>query len=93
MATAWLALIALQTVSSRGSGRVAGAFADVNRLVKRALDPSVPAIPDRRTGGSSTPTVGPGTPFTPGLSGFSPPGVHPGAQIDPSTGAVIGYGY
>jgi hypothetical protein len=53
MVTAWLGLIVLQTVSTTGSGRVAGAFADVNRLVKRALDPKVPAIPDRRDGAAS----------------------------------------
>jgi hypothetical protein len=50
MVTAWLGLIVLQTVGTTGSGQVAGAFADVNRLVKRALDPSVAAIPDRRAG-------------------------------------------
>lgn len=94
MVTAWLGLIVLQTVGSTGSGRVAGAFADINRLVKRALDPSVPAIPDRRTGDTgSTPTYSPGTPFAPALAGSNIPGAHPGAQINPSTGAVIGFGY
>lgn len=49
--TAWLALIALQAVSTKGgSGRVASLFQDINRLVGRALDPTVPAIPDLRTG-------------------------------------------
>lgn len=48
-ATAWLALIALQAVgTSGGSGRIAALLGDVNRLVERALDPRVPAIPDRR---------------------------------------------
>jgi hypothetical protein len=48
--TAGLALIALQAVVSRGgAGRVAQAFATVQAFVDRALDPTVPAIPDRRT--------------------------------------------
>ncbi len=51
--TAWLALIALEAVSRNGSGRVADLLGDVNRLVNRALSPKVPAIPDRRTGGST----------------------------------------
>lgn len=42
--TAWLALIALQTVATSGQGRISGFFTDVNRLISRALDPSVPAI-------------------------------------------------
>jgi hypothetical protein len=51
MVTAWFGLIVLQTVvSQQGSGRVASAMADVNRLVQRALDPRVAAIPDRRAG-------------------------------------------
>jgi hypothetical protein len=52
-ATAWLGLIALHAVATGGSGKVAGAFADVNRLLSRVLDPNVPAIPDRRAGGSA----------------------------------------
>jgi len=55
--TAWLALIALSAIGSKGgSGRVASLFADVDGLVQRALSPNVPAIPDRRgaaAGGSS----------------------------------------
>jgi hypothetical protein len=48
--TTWLALIALQAVATRGgSGRIAQAFTDVDQLLTRALDPNVPAIPDRRT--------------------------------------------
>lgn len=93
MVTAWLGLIVLQTVGSAGSGRVAGAFADVNRLLKRALDPSVPAIPDRRAGGAGGYWTPSGGPFTPAPSGIALPGAHPGAQINPSTGAVVGYGY
>jgi hypothetical protein len=48
--TAWLALIALQAISTRdGSGRVASLFGDIDHLVQRALNPKVPAIPDRAT--------------------------------------------
>lgn len=56
--SAWLALTALQAVvSTGGSGRISALLADVNGLVERALDPTVPAIPDRRTQAtSSTPT-------------------------------------
>lgn len=87
--SAWLALIVLQTVATGGSGRVAALFGDVDRLVKRALDPAVPAIPDR----GATPTVGPGTPFATAPSGAVLPGAHPGAQINPSTAGVVGFGY
>lgn len=46
---AWLGLIALQAVGTAGgSGRIAGAFTDANRLLARVLDPDVPAIPDLR---------------------------------------------
>ena len=101
MVTAWLGLIVLQAVgSTKGSGRVAGLFADVDRLVKRALDPSIPAIPDRRTGAASTGAASSGgwapdagAPFHPALSGSTIAGAHPGAQINPSTGAVVGFGY
>lgn len=44
--TAWLALIALQTIGTSGSGRVASLFADLDDLANRALSPDVPAIPD-----------------------------------------------
>lgn len=52
--TAWLALITLQAASSKANtGRLGSLFADLDTLVQRALDPSVPAIPDRRTTGSA----------------------------------------
>ena len=58
-ATACLGLIALQAASSRGgAGRLSALLGDVNRVVQRALDPSVPAIPDLRNGGSwGAPTI------------------------------------
>ena len=61
--SAWLGLIALQALASTGgSGRVAEAFTDADRLIKRLLDPTVPAIPDLRTAsaGSPAPAAGPG---------------------------------
>jgi hypothetical protein len=76
MVTAWLGLIVLQTVSTQGgSGRVSGLFYDIDRLLQRALDPSVPAIPNLAKGGrwgsgvtgsiGADPTVtSPDTPYT-----------------------------
>jgi len=57
--TTWLTLIAVQALAQRESaGRVSQLFADVDRLLERALDPTVPAIPDRRAAnGASTPTA------------------------------------
>lgn len=50
---AWLGLIALQAVGTAGgSGRLAELFAAANQLVHRALDPTVPAIPDLAHGES-----------------------------------------
>lgn len=61
-----LGLIALQAVASRGgSGRVVELFQDVNGILQHALDPSVPAIPDLRNGGSWASTA----PVTPLRSG------------------------
>lgn len=46
-----LALIALQVITSRGGSKnVTGLFGTAGSMVKRALDPSVPAIPDLRKG-------------------------------------------
>lgn len=49
---AWLALAALQAIGSSpaATGRVGGALSGVAGLVRRALDPTVPAIPDLRPG-------------------------------------------
>jgi hypothetical protein len=45
----FLGLVALHAVASQGgSGRVASAFADVAGVIERVLNPTVPAIPDRR---------------------------------------------
>jgi hypothetical protein len=52
-AAACLGLIALQAVGTRGgSSRIAQLLGDANALVQRALDPSIPAIPDLANGGS-----------------------------------------
>ena len=52
--TSWLALIALHAVASNGgSGRISELAGDVDRFVKRALDPAVPAIPDLRAGAAA----------------------------------------
>lgn len=53
VASAWLGLIVLQTVTTSGSGRVAALFTDLSGLISRAMDPAVPAIPDRRSGAPS----------------------------------------
>lgn len=59
--TTWLALIALQALATKGaSGRVGEFFADIDRLLERALDPTVPAVPDlRTTTKTKTPTAAP----------------------------------
>lgn len=54
-AAAWLGLIALQALTTKnGAGAVGGLLGSVNGLAQRALDPSVPAIPDHSRGGSGT---------------------------------------
>lgn len=61
--TTWLGLVALQAVVSRGgSGRISQAFGDLDALLERVLDPTVPAIPDRRTGSSPWAATRPGSP-------------------------------
>jgi hypothetical protein len=55
--TTWLALTGLQALATRGaSGRVAGLFKDVDSILVRVLDPTIPAIPDRRTTTPATTT-------------------------------------
>lgn len=50
IASAWLGLIALDAIGRGGSGRIASFATDVNNALTRALDPSVPLVPDRRAG-------------------------------------------
>lgn len=58
-AAAWGGLIVLQALTQKnGADAVGGLMGAVDSIVKRALDPSVPLIPDHSTDGS-TPTVGP----------------------------------
>jgi hypothetical protein len=56
--TAWLGLIALETVVTSGSGRVSSALSGVATLVNRALSSQVPAIPDRRGGSAGASQLG-----------------------------------
>lgn len=54
-ASAWLGLIALQAVTSKGgSSATSGVLGWAESVVKRALSPDVAAIPDRRTADTST---------------------------------------
>jgi hypothetical protein len=79
MVTAWLGLVVLQTVSTKGgSGRVAALFGDVDRVLRRAFDPKVAAIPDRRSG-ATTPSASP-------ASSKSLPKSAPVSQPAPSAG-------
>jgi hypothetical protein len=72
--SAWMALIVLQTIGTRGgSGKIASLFSDVNGLVTRALSPDVAAIPDRRGGLSAGDTP------SPYLNGITPNQLRRGA--------------
>jgi hypothetical protein len=51
-ASAALALIALEALSSAKSTQVGGFFGDVSRLLARAIAPDVPLIRDRRSSGT-----------------------------------------
>jgi hypothetical protein len=64
-AAAWLGLIALQAVATRGgSGRIASLLGDLDGLVQHVLDPNVPAIKDRRGGsGAAAPVTVSPTPY------------------------------
>lgn len=81
--TAWLALIALEAVSSspKNAGKVASLFADVNNLVARALSPNVAAIPDRRSSSRGTAIAGPNGSGADGTHGYLDPN---GRYIPPS---------
>jgi hypothetical protein len=83
--TAWLTLIVLEAVARDGTGKVASLFADANRLIQRAFDPAVPAIPDRRNGtaaGYSTP-AGLAGPYT-----YAPTLVPTGRRVGQSSYAT-----
>jgi hypothetical protein len=81
--TAWLALIALQAVSSSKSGQVSGALSTVASLVTRALSPDVAAIPDRRKTVKPASQPGPSTPAS------ARAGAKAGAA-EPGVAAVLG---
>jgi hypothetical protein len=81
-ATAWMALIVLHTVgSANGSSRLAQLFTDVDNLVKRALSPDVPAIPDRRNLRGTAIVTADGTP----TGGYLDPG---GRYIPPADASL-----
>jgi hypothetical protein len=74
-AAAWLGLIALQAVTSKGGAHAtSGVLGVAESIVKRALAPNVAAIPDRRDGSSSsssTPNLGATTDLNSPLPNFS----------------------
>jgi hypothetical protein len=93
-AGAWLGLVVLQTfTTNNGAGAVSGLLGAVDGLVKRALDPSVPAIPDHSRSGN-TATVGPdGKPdggYLDGSGGYVPPGPEDAPNYDPFPGTPAG---
>ncbi len=80
--TTWLALVALQALTTKSApGRIGEFFADVDAFLERALDPTVPAIPDLRSGGEqatdakakTTTTTTTAIPRLPALSGSQRP--------------------
>lgn len=84
--TAWMVLIVLRTVgTAEGSGRIAGLFTDVDKLVQRALAPDVPAIPDRRRGAGSYDADGN---FHPAIPGYLGGGEAGGKNANPDFGVV-----
>jgi hypothetical protein len=55
--SAWLSLIALQALTSPSAPtRVSGLFSGAQVFVDRALNPTVPAIPDLRTSATGSTT-------------------------------------
>ena len=50
--SAALALIALEAIATEGNGRVGSFFADVSKLLAKAIDPNTPLIRDRRSAGT-----------------------------------------
>lgn len=74
MFTTWLALIALQALTTRTApSRVGDMLSDINGLLERALDPNVPAIPDLRAGAAPAASSPSTSTSTTGGSVFGPP--------------------
>lgn len=93
-AGAWMGLIVLQAATtSRGANTIGGLLGTVDGLVKRALDPTVPAIPDHSKS-SNTAVVGPdGKPtggYLDGDGGYIPPGPEDAPNYDPFPGTPPG---
>lgn len=82
--SAWMTLIVLQVVGSKGSGKIASLFSDLDNLVQRALSPDVPAIPDRRKPDGFYDSDGNYHPNLPGyLGGGTVPGPGAGDSANP----------
>lgn len=65
MFVTWLGLIALQTLVTEGSSsRLGKLFSDLDSVLERALDPTVPAIPDLRSSTPAPSTPAPSVPTT-----------------------------
>ncbi|MBN9375103.1 MAG: hypothetical protein J0I40_06880 [Cellulomonas sp.] len=61
MFSTWLGLIALQALTSPSAPtRVSQLFSGAAAFVNRALDPTVPLIPDLRTAGAASESAGGG---------------------------------
>jgi hypothetical protein len=87
--SAWLALIVLQTVMTKGSDQVAGALAGINGLVQRALSPNVPAIPDRRAGAGAAASR---VPYGPNMTKEQLDALVRAAGVAPAVGQAFGPG-
>jgi len=84
---AWLGLIALHAVGTQaGSGRIAGAFDDLNEIVTRVLDPKVPAIRDRRVASAAPAEAPAATGYQPPLGPYA----SDGTGLQPNTGPQLG---
>lgn len=78
MLTAILALIIFQVlVSKRASKNVTGLLGAVTTTAKKALDPTIAAIPDLSHGAASAPSSPPPAPGTPTPIPAPTPGIAP----------------
>jgi hypothetical protein len=86
--SAWLGLIVLQTIVTH-TDRAGGALDVLNGLVQRALDPNVPAIPDRRPGAAAAAA---GAPYGPNMTPAQLDAVVRAANAAPAVGKAFGPG-
>ena len=91
---AWLGLIVLGTLTqSRGAGAVGGLLGAVDGIVRRALDPSVPAIPDHSKSGNTAIVDKNGNPtggYLDDNGSYIPPGPEDAPNYDPFPGTPAG---